>query len=128
MPGGRYIASLNTKPFLALVAGSFLVGCGDSSEKPGSRATNAPTSSGNPLTAPADYLNSAVKAQQSAVKTVDTTSLDKALELFNVQEGRFPKDLQELVAKKYIPQIPSPPLGTKIEYDAKAGTVKMVKE
>ena len=105
-----------------------LVGCGDSSKSPAPAPTNAPTSSGNPLTAPVDYLNSAVKAQQSAVKTVDTTSLNKALDLFNVQEGRFPKDLNELVAKKYIPEIPKPPVGTKIEYDAKAGTVKVVTE
>ena len=111
-----------------LAAGLFLAGCGDSSKQPAPPSTNAPTSSGNPLTAPVDYLNSAVKAQQSAVKTVDVTSLNKALELFNVQEGRFPKDLNELVAKKYIPQIPTPPFGTKIEYDTNAGTVKVVKQ
>src|SRR5262245_55207434 len=111
-----------------LAAGLFLAGCSGSSDKPAPPSTNAPTSSGNPPTAPVDYLNSAVKAQQSAVKTVDTTSLNKALDLFNVQEGRFPKDLNELVAKKYIPEIPKPPIGSKIEYDAKAGTVKVVKE
>jgi len=113
---------------LSFAAGLFLVGCDDSSKKPAPATTNAPTSSGNPLTAPVDYLNAAAKAQQSAVKTVDVTSLNKALELFNVQEGRFPKDLNELVAKKYIPQIPTPPFGTKIEYDANAGTVKVVKQ
>ena len=62
------------------------------------------------------------------MKTVDTTSLNKALELFNVQEGRYPKDLTELVTKKYIPEMPQPPVGTKIEYDPNAGTVKVVKQ
>ena len=119
---------MKTPVLLSLAAGMFLVGCSNSSDKPAPSATNAPTTGGNPLTAPVDYLNAAVKAQQSAVKTVDTTSLNKALELFNVQEGRFPKDLNELVAKKYIPQIPTPPFGTKIEYDANAGTVKVVKQ
>lgn len=116
--------------FLIPVAvGLLLVGCSDSSKSPApSAATNTPTASGNPLTAPVDYLNSAVKAQQSAVKTVDVTSLNKALEMFNVQEGRFPKDLNELVSKKYIPLIPTPPFGSKIEYDATAGTVKVVKQ
>ena len=108
--------------------GLALVGCSDSSNKPVPASTNAPASSGNPLTAPVDYLNAATKAQQSAVKTVDTTSLNKAIEMFNVQEGRFPKDLDELVAKKYFPLIPTPPFGTKIVYDAKAGTVKVVKQ
>jgi hypothetical protein len=105
-----------------------LFGCSDSSKPTPPAPTNAPTNSGNPITAPVDYLNSAAKAQQSSVKTIDTTALNKALELFNVQEGRFPKDLSELVAKKYIPEIPKPPVGTKIEYDAKAGTVKLVNE
>ena len=119
---------MNAKLFLSLAAGLFLAGCGDSPKQSAAPSTNAPTSSGNPVTAPVDYLNSAVKAQQSAVKTVDTTSLDKALELFNVQEGRFPKDLNELVAKRYIPQIPTPPFGTKLEYDTNSGTVKVVKQ
>ena len=114
--------------FVCLLAG-VVAGCSDSSKKSEPAAkTNAPTESGSLLTAPVDYLNSAAKAQQSAVKTVDVTSLNKALELFNVQEGRFPKDLNELVEKKFIPEIPKPPFGTKIEYDANAGTVKVVKE
>jgi ABC-type enterochelin transport system substrate-binding protein len=126
---------MKTHILLSLVVVAVLVGCSDSSKKPESAATNAPaaqtnapTSSGNPLTAPVDYLNAAVKAQQSAVKTVDVTSLNKALDMFNVQEGRFPKDLNELVTKKYLPEIPKPAFGTKIEYDAAAGTVKVVKQ
>lgn len=75
-----------------------------------------------------DYLNSAAKAQQSAVKTVDVTSVNKAIEMFNVQEGRFPKDVEELVTKKYIPQVPTPPSGYKLDYNASAGTVKIVKQ
>ena len=114
---------------LPVAASALLLGCGDSS-KPSAppAATSAPAAGGNPLTAPVDYLNSAVKAQQSAVKTVDVTSVNKAIEMFNVQEGRFPKDLNELVAKKYLPLIPTPPFGSKLEYDATAGTVKVVKQ
>jgi hypothetical protein len=62
------------------------------------------------------------------VKTVDVASLNQALQLFNVQEDRFPKDLNELVEKKYIPKIPDAPYGMKIVYDAKAGNVKVVKQ
>ena len=80
------------------------------------------------MTAPVDYLNAMGKAQQSAVKTVDTTSLDQAIQLFNVDQGRNPKDLNELVEKKYMPQLPTPPYGTKLDYDANAGTVKVVKQ
>lgn len=111
---------------LSLAAGLLVAGCGEKS-KPSGQNTNA-ASSGNPLTAPVDYLGAAAKAQQSAVKTVDVTSLNKAIEMFNVDKGRNPKDLNELVAEKYMPMIPATPYGTKLEYDAVAGKVKVVKQ
>jgi hypothetical protein len=66
--------------------------------------------------------------QQSAVKTVDTASLDKAIQLFSVENGRNPKDLNELVEQKFIPRIPETPFGTKLVYDSGAGTVKIVSQ
>lgn len=92
-----------------------VVGCGKSGE------------SASP-TAPVDYLKSAADSKHSADQTVDTAALIKVVDMFNVQEGRFPKSLDELVAKKYLPQIPPPPVGSKIEYDAKSGAVKVVKQ
>src|SRR6476660_6477392 len=96
------------KAYTILVLLAFsLLGCGNDSDKRGASATN--TSSGNPLNAPADYLRAVGKAQQSAVKTVDTSSLNQAIQLFNVEKGRNPKDLDELVQQKFIPQIPAAP-------------------
>jgi hypothetical protein len=103
-----------------------LLGCGEKSDNAGASGTNA--SSGNPLNAPTDYLRAVGKAQQSAVKTVDTSSLNQAIQLFNVEKGRFPKDLNELVQEKFMPQIPAAPYGYKIVYDAGAGKVSVVKE
>lgn len=103
-----------------------VVGCGDNSSKSAS-GTNTATG-GSVVTAPVDYLNAAAKAQQNAVKTIDTTSLDKAIQLFNVEKGRNPKDLNELVSEKYIKEIPTPPYGTKIDYDANSGRVSVVKQ
>jgi hypothetical protein len=40
----------------------------------------------------------------------------------------LPKDLNELVTEKYMPKLPDAPAGSKIEYDAKTGTVKIVKQ
>lgn len=107
--------------------GLLLAGCGQKGDKPAA-ASNTTTNSGSLLTAPVDYLKSAADAKHSAVKTIDTTSLDKAIQLFNVDQGRNPKDLAELVDKKYIPKVPEPPYGTKLVYDAVAGTVKVVNE
>jgi hypothetical protein len=96
----------------------FLAGCDSKSGSSG----------GSPLTAPVDYLDAAGKSQQKAVKVVDVASLTQAIEMFNVQEGRYPKDLNELVQMKYIAKIPDAPYGSKIVYDAGTGTVKVVKQ
>jgi len=80
------------------------------------------------LTAPVDYLRAAGNAQKSAVKTVDTASLNKAVQLFNVEKGRNPKDLNELVQQKFIPEIPTPPVGSRLVYDPDSGTVSVVKQ
>src|SRR5437870_4652467 len=92
---------------LSLAAIVLAAGCGDKSSKPGSASSSTnSSSSGNPLTAPVDYLSAAGKAQQSAVKTVDVTSVNQAIQLFNVERGRYPKDLNELVQEKFIAKIP----------------------
>ena len=113
--------------FLSLAAGLFLTGCGDSGNT-STGTTNSAAGSSSPLSAPANYLGALGKAQQSAVKTVDTTSLNQAIQMFGVENGRNPKDLNELVEKKFIPKIPEAPRGMKLEYDAVAGKVKVVPE
>ncbi len=105
-----------------------LAGCGDKSEKSSASATatNAPGS--NPLNAPADYLGAIVDAKQRAVKTIDTVSLDQAIQTFSSEQGRYPKDLNELVQTKVISRLPDPPFGMKFVYDASSGTVKVEKQ
>jgi hypothetical protein len=111
---------------IVVLVGLFLVGCGDSSSKSASGTNTA--SGGSLVTAPVDYLDAAAKAKQKTVKTIDTASLDKAVQLFNVEKGRNPKDLNELVSEKYIKEIPTPPYGTKIDYDPNSGRVSVVKQ
>jgi hypothetical protein len=79
---------------LAILAG----GCGDGSNEP------------SPLTAPADYAGAVINAHQKAINVVDTTSLNQAIKMFQTEQGRNPKDLNELVTEKYIPKIPDPPV------------------
>src|SRR4051812_3792226 len=66
-------------------------------------------SSGNPITAPVDYLGAVAKAKKTAVKVIDVSSLKQTIMLFNEQEGRYPKDLNELITMHYVPQLPAPP-------------------
>ena len=110
-----------------MAAGLLLAGCGES-DNSSTGATNNTAGGSSPLSAPADYLGALGKAQQSAVKTVDTTALNQAIDLFGVEHGRYPKDLNELVEKKFIPQLPDAPRGMKLQYDATAGKVKVVQE
>ena len=111
----------------AWAATVFLVGCGGSSDKPG-QPTNGAADGSNPLNAPADYVGALGKAKQTAIKTADTATLNQAIQMFGVDQGRNPKDLNELVEGKYIAKIPAAPYGMKLEYDATARKVKVVKQ
>ena len=111
---------------LILVAGLFAA-CKKSNDASSAAGNNPPAnSSGNPVTAPVDYLGGVAKAKKSADATLETASITKAVQLFYVQEGRYPKDLNELVRPEYLPRMPAPPPGMKFDYDAKTGTVKVV--
>lgn len=111
----------------AAAAAIFLAGCGDDNSKKTAQATNAPVKydTGNPLTAPADYVGAVVQAQRFANKTIDVSYVNQAIQQFNAMEGRYPKTLAELVPN-YVGKLPVPPYGTKLVYDTNSWTVKVV--
>ena len=108
-----------------LSVGTLLSGCGDKSTPP-AQTTNA--AAGSVVTAPADYLGAMGRAEQSAVKTIDTASLKSAIQMYQADTGSLPKELNDLVEKKYLSKIPATPFGTKLDYDPKTGEVKVVKQ
>jgi hypothetical protein len=59
---------------------------------------------------------------------LSTVGLDQAIRAFYTEEGRFPKDLNELVTKGTINQVPPAPRGMKYDYDAKTGTIRISPE
>jgi hypothetical protein len=100
-----------------------LVGCGDnSSSKPA--ANN--NSSGNPVTAPVDYLGAVAKAKKTGVAVADLAPLRQAIQVFKTEEDRYPKDLNELVKEKYMPAIPAPPYQMKYAYNPANGKLTIV--
>jgi len=111
--------------FLAAVA---LAGCGDKSSAPAAGGTNSTGTNGSVLTAPVDYLRAVGDSKQRAQGTVDTTTIDKAAELFNVDKGRYPNSIDEMVMEKYLPTMPNAPYGTKLQYDPKSGKSSVVRE
>ena len=105
-----------------------LSGCGSKHSGAATRPANSTASStnaGSLLTAPVDYLSAAVQAQKNMTKTIDVSYLKEAIQQFNVQEGRHPKTLQELVPN-YVAKLPTPPFGYKLDYDPSSGNVKVV--
>jgi hypothetical protein len=112
---------------LYLIAGLALTAC-DNKKPDAAAPPPAPVAGGNSNSAPADYLNTLANNKKLADKVIDTASLNKAVQLFGAQEGRLPKDLNELVTRKYLPALPPAPTGMKFAYDAKTGEVKVVKQ
>ena len=112
--------------YLLLIAGLLLLGCQKKEEPTAAKSPDSPASSGNPLTAPVDYLGAISKAHKYAVKTIDAVALNQQVAFFQANEGRFPKDLNEMVEMKYMGALPTPPAGMQFKYDASTGSVKVV--
>jgi hypothetical protein len=110
---------------LVLVAGLF-VACKKNQDSSPTSSTNPPAASGNPVTAPVDYLGAVAKGKKTADAKLETVSINKAVQLFYAQEGRYPKDLNELVRPEYLPRLPAPPPGMKFDYNPANGEVKVV--
>jgi len=108
-------------PFLAL----FLAGCNDASQ-PGSRARSFPD--GSAARVPTDPSGPLGASPQKVAKAVDLAAINKLIENFYVQEGRFPKSLAELEDKSYVRALPAPPPGTKFNYDTNSGVVTLEKD
>lgn len=118
-----------------VVLAGLLVGCGDSGSAAGKKESAPPAGAaqsgerqgaGNPLTSPVDYLGAVGAAQRSSAATIDTTSLQKAVQAFQAGEDRLPADLQELVKEGYLPRLPDPPRGMRWAYQPSSGRVAAI--
>ncbi len=117
---------MKTTFWLAFAAAVLLSGCNEKSGSAPAQTNTTSTSSGNPVTAVPDYLGALGKAQQSAVKTIDLSVLNNAVNTFYVAEDRYPKDLNELIPQ-YIRELPKPPIGYKLDYNPQTGKVTVQK-
>lgn len=105
------------------MAGCLFSGC-SKSDSPSQQKPAG--SSGNPLTAPVDYLGAAAQGQKKAIRTLDQAGLNQTVQMFYATEGRYPKDLNELVKPDYLSKLPAPPAGMKFDYNPQTGQVKVV--
>lgn len=109
-----------------ILTGALLAGCGEKKTTNPAQTTNTPTTGGNPITAPADYIGTVGQAQKQAAKVVDLVQVQQAVRQFQAAEERLPKDLEELVREGYLPALPKLPAGLKFEYNVKTGEVRAV--
>jgi len=93
-----------------------------------SKASKAAAGASQVVNAPMNYIKTVTDEKKTLDKKVDVTALNHAIEQFQVQEGRYPKDLDELVTQHYFGALPTPPFGSKLNYDSTSGTVTVVQQ
>ncbi len=69
-------------------------------------ACDAATEAGS---APAGYVDGALKTKKKAEKLVEEINAKQYIDLFKVEHGRAPKDIEEL--KRSLGDLPLPPAG-----------------
>lgn len=108
---------------ISISVAALLTGCGKNST-----AGNAANDASTVANAPMNYLKTATAAEKSSENKINVASLTEAINQFNVQEGRYPTNLDELAAKHYIGKVPQSPIGYKIVYNSTDGSIKVVRE
>lgn len=111
-------------PLVSLAAG-LLAGCGGKPQPSASTAATN-TATGNPITAPVDYVGAIGQAQKQAAKVVELVQVQQAIRQFQAAEDRYPKSLDELVQEGYLPALPRLPPGLKFAYNPATGQVRAV--
>jgi hypothetical protein len=104
------------------MAGLFLTGCGKNASNKTTQAVNAVS---NVVDAPLNYIGAVVDAKKHAENVIDVSYINQDIQMFNASEGRYPKDLQELIPN-YLGRMPDVPYGYKLVYDTNTYTVKAV--
>jgi hypothetical protein len=114
-----------------LLAGFIFLGCSDKKDeakKKPAADTNENYSSGNPVTAPVDYLGAVNKARKTAIRQIDLAQVKHAIQLYQATEDHYPASLQELVKKNYLGEVPVPPRDSRLEYNPQTGEVRIVRQ
>ncbi len=97
-------------------------GCGDGDPKP----VNS-RSSGNPATAPLDYLAVQGKATRHSESATSLAQVHQALQQFRASEDRWPESLDELVKAGFLAKVPVMPVGQSLTYDPRTGAVRVAR-
>lgn len=127
MEGVRGTVRIMKRAFCVVITAALAAaGCSKKDKEAAPAETNTTAATGNPITAPVDYLGAVAQAKKHAESTIELVSINQAIQLFVTEEGRAPASLNELVTKKYLPHLPAPPYGKQLSYDPRTGSVKLI--
>lgn len=99
---------------LVILSSALTVSC-NRREKPGEELT--------PMNAVEKYGGVMGKTFKKSKAMDDLLYMKNKINTFQVQEGRYPYSLNELVEKNYLEKLPEPPKGMAFHYDASSGKV-----
>lgn len=109
-------------PHCVFILGLLGSACGD-----GAKPDINENSSGNPVTAPVDYLGAVNKGRKKAIGEVGLMQVNSALNQFQASNFRPAKSLQELMAEGYLTALPDLPAGMKWHYNTETGKASIVR-
>ena len=111
------------KPFQCIfILGLLSSACGD-----GAKPDINENSSGNPVTAPVDYLGAVNKGRKKAIGEVGLMQVNSALNTFQASNSRPAKSLQELISEGYLGALPELPVGMKWQYNPQTSKASIVR-
>ena len=83
-------------------------------------------SSGNPATAPVDYLGAVNKGQNKAILDTALMQVNGALNQYKASNSQPPAYLNELISEGLLTELPALPAGKKWTYDPKTGVASVI--
>jgi hypothetical protein len=100
----------------------FMISCG---RKESETKTEEGGKKLTPVNAPSKYGEVMGRALKKSKAMDDLLYLRNKINTFQIQEGRYPYTLQELVEKGLTEQLPEPPEGMKFVYQPDSGKVSV---
>ena len=85
-------------------------------------------SSGNPATAPVDYLGAVNKGRKKAVTDTALLQVNGAINQYKASNSRPPRYLNELISEGLLAELPALPAGKKWTYNPQTGEASVVSE
>ncbi len=83
-------------------------------------------SSGNPVTAPVDYLGALNKGRKKVIIDAGLMQVNNAINQFKATNPQPPASLQELINEGLLAELPAVPNGMKWQYNPQTGEAAVV--